>query len=300
MYFNAAGEYGGNPAIRSGTTNAFSLFYQDGLGASFNPATAQVTTNNAANLGPFDLENIGTSEYLAVVMTESIAHDTSGDLYTVIQYRTPVGSSTPVLASVTCLLTDQPLISGLVAVPPSGTLGDGTGVTVEFEAISTLGDPTSVHWDFGDGDVDDTGTLTPSHEFLTAGMWPVTVTATNDMGSSDARAYIPIAPYDAPTVHAGRQIKTADYIFVLDNTTTPNDLYIYAIADASSIRGPISLATGLVGLCMAYNETSHKLYITDTANKNIAEYTIIPASITTDDPLLTNTIGAGKFEGSLL
>jgi len=317
MYFNAAGEYGANPAILS-TTNAFALFYQDGLGASFNPATAQITTNNAANLGPFDLENIGGTECLAVVMTESIAHDTSGDLYTVIQYRTPVGPSTPVLSSVSCLTTDKPLISGIAVTPSSAQLPESGPVTIAFEAYSILGDPTSIHWDFGDGSVDDTDTLTPSHDFATEGMWPVTVTATNDMGSSSCRVYVPIAAYaplisvTPPEGHSIRQLKTDDFLYMLDVTASPQQMFMYAartdtigghsytIGDAvpfASATGYFELAAGVTGLCMAYNPTTSMLYITDTHGKAIVAYHVDYTTIQTANPAAPTTIGAGKFEG---
>lgn len=66
------------------------------------------------------------------------------------------------------------------------------GQTVFFTNSSTGTEPISYLWDFGDG-----GTSTdtnPSHQYTAAGVYTVTLTATNDYGSSTATITIEIQP----------------------------------------------------------------------------------------------------------
>jgi hypothetical protein len=219
------------------------------------------------------------------------------------------------------------LISGISASPPSATLPSSGGVEIDFEALSILGDPTTVAWDFGDGTVTTWNlgdgptlaeALAPSHTYTTAGMWPVTVTATNDMGSSSCRVYVPIAAYaplisvTPPEGHSIRQLKTDDFLYMLDVTASPQQMFMYAartdtigghsytIGDAvpfASATGYFELAAGITGLCMAYNPTTSMLYITDTHGKAIVAYHVDYTTIQTANPAAPTTIGAGKFEG---
>jgi PKD repeat protein len=69
-------------------------------------------------------------------------------------------------------------------------LTPGPGQTVQF-ADTTTGDPTSWQWDFGDGET--SSAKNPSHAFLKAGFYTVTLNSVNSSGSKQASKTVTVA-----------------------------------------------------------------------------------------------------------
>jgi PKD repeat protein len=126
----------------------------------------------------------------------------------------------------TAHITVLPKTPPIASFIPTSSEGK-TPLAVQFADTSTGGTPTSWSWTFGDG-----GTSTeqnPSHTYKTAGTYPVTLTATNDDGSSTAsvencvRAIALTPPVAAFTqdVTSGKVPLTVQ--FTDQSTNTPNE-----------------------------------------------------------------------------
>ena len=125
---------------------------------------------------------------------------------------------TIVATSATVLPTSEPLAS----FTASPMLGSAT-LDVTFTDTST-GSPTSWAWDFGDG-----GTSTsqnPSHDFTSVGVYTVTLTATNSLGST-----------------------TAKLIIIVTSNTTPADNPPTAVISASQSSGIAPLTVNFSATC---------------------------------------------------
>jgi len=101
----------------------------------------------------------------------------------------------------------------LVDVGPDQVVN--VGDTVAFVGTFTDPDPLDTHtvvWDFGDGDTADS-TLTPNHVYAAAGVYTVTLTATDSrggVGSDTLVVTVEMPPFVPSCLHASQSVKIRD------------------------------------------------------------------------------------------
>jgi len=119
-------------------------------------------------------------------------------------------------------------ISGLsIASAPSAPL---LGETVQFAARALNGTQVSYAWDFGDGDLED-GPL-PTHRYSDPGMYTVTMTASNSLGSQHESTMITVT--EALAVDPGGSQTTSDgaLTFSVPEALTGTVTFAYTPQDA--------------------------------------------------------------------
>jgi uncharacterized repeat protein (TIGR01451 family) len=113
---------------------------------------------------------------------------TAGGSYTVSLTATNSGGSNTATKSGYITVTVAPPVANFTGSPTNGTVP----LTVQFTDTST-GTPTAWSWSFGDGGT--SSSRNPSHQYMAAGTYTVSLTATNSGGSNTATksGYITVA-----------------------------------------------------------------------------------------------------------
>lgn len=93
------------------------------------------------------------------------------------------------------------------------------GLTVLFADASTGGKPKSWSWDFGDGKT--STEQNPSHKYGSAGTYRVTLTASNDAGSSSKTDFVTVSLGDAPKADFTFQVNGLNAVFTDTSTGKP-------------------------------------------------------------------------------
>jgi len=131
--------------------------------------------------------------------------------------------------------TKNQLVTVMEPPPPDPPTADFTfvvnGFDVNFLDAST-GEPTSWAWEFGDGDT--SGDQNPAHTYDAAGIFTVTLTATNDAGSDSASELVTIAPGDPPMAEFSFEINDRTVIFT-DLSTGDVDEWSWTFGDGSAM-----------------------------------------------------------------
>jgi subtilisin family serine protease len=106
----------------------------------------------------------------------------------------------------------QALVPAQPTAPAASFTADCTGLSCTFRDTSS-GSPTTWAWDFGDGTT--SAEQHPSHAFSAAGDYRVTLTATNDMGSSTATQTVTVTEIARTvTVTAGAKTRNVTPVTV--------------------------------------------------------------------------------------
>jgi PKD repeat protein len=165
-------------------------------------------------------------------------------------------------------------VANFSATPVLGTLP----FNVSFSDTST-GTPTSWSWDFGDGATNNS--QNPTYQYTTYGLFTVTLTATNAVGSNTTikTGYItvnppiasglPIASFTQNATISGYPltVQFVDTSITNTNSDTPTYLWNFGDGNTSTLQNPIHVYT-LPGL---YNAT---LNVTNMAGSNISSQII--------------------------
>ncbi len=193
-----------------------------------------------------------SKEYVEFLRDENVTDNTGQTLYDLWVAN---GKSAPVAmntATFDITPTDQPPTANFAGDPVSGT----APLTVQFTDLSA-GSPTSWSWDFGDGGTSDL--QNPTHDYPAAGLYTVSLTATNSFGS------------DTKTIN--------DYITVTEPGTTPVMHVANIVVTRQSAGGPNRIGVATV--------TIH-----DQNDLPVADATVIGLFNAPDNTIMSGVTGA--------
>jgi PKD repeat protein len=273
------------------------------LGAVVIPACAGVSVPVASFVSnvtegntPLDVQFIDSSTNTPTSWFWSFGDGGTSTLQNPTHSYTTAGKYTVILAATNAAGADTETKSGYISAnkaasaPVASFVSNGTSGTVplsvQFVDMST-NSPTSWVWSFGDGG---TSTLqSPVHTYSTAGTYTVTMTATNDGGSSTSTkadyigagkvAMSPVASF-VSSVTEGTAPLTVQFV---DSTTNSPTSWIWSFGDGemSTVQNPshtyllsATYTVTLIATNAAGSDTKIRNdYITVTYTKPVANFT---------------------------
>jgi PKD repeat protein len=141
-------------------------------------------------------------------------------------------------ASTTATVVSPPVANA----GPAQSGSEGTSVTFAGTATGGTG-ALSYSWNFGDGTADVTGTLTPSHTYVSAGQYTVSLTVTDSTGVTDQASTTATVTDVAATVNAGGPYSgtTGVAVAFAGSATSPDPTdtlrYVWHFGDGSTAFG---------------------------------------------------------------
>jgi len=173
--------------------HSFSMTSTTGSSSAFVPADA--CTMHQIDLGPSDT-TVCSSISLGTTIPGATYTWSTGSQTAFIETTGP-GTYWVQATLGCCIYSDTiQLLPGSLPTASFAVLGPQCGPTVDF-ANTSLG-ATGYFWDFGDGQ---TSTLSePLHSYSAPGTYSISLTATNDCGSSDTIILVQIVPGDSITI----------------------------------------------------------------------------------------------------
>ncbi|MCF8244899.1 MAG: PKD domain-containing protein [Saprospiraceae bacterium] len=172
------------------------------------PLTVQFSNQSSANAETFSWSFPGGTPATSTAENPTVVYNTAGTYTVTLTVSNPAGQNTSTQTNYITVNT----------APAAGFTGMVAGTTVTFNNMTT--NATSYAWDFGDS-----GSSTmqnPSHTYATDGVYEVTLTATNECGSTEINGQFSIVTPPTAGFSAAQTSGCAPLMVTFNNESSAN------------------------------------------------------------------------------
>ncbi|MBI1228398.1 MAG: PKD domain-containing protein [Bacteroidetes bacterium] len=173
------------------------------------PLTVQFNNQSSANAETFSWSFPGGTPATSTAENPTVVYNTAGTYTVMLTVSNPAGQNTSTQTDLIVVNT----------VPAAGFTFTINGTTATFDNMTT--NATGYSWDFGDGSAANTET-NPSHTYTTDGVYEVTLTATNECGSTEINGQLTIVTPPTASFSAAQTSGCAPLQVTFNNESSAN------------------------------------------------------------------------------